>query len=148
MDLPAKHPWLFKRGNTYYLRAKVPLALIRVVGRTEIKKSLRTTDRHEACRLIHLEAAEVQALFDRLRSTATSGKPLPSSETLSAREIEDMARTWFSGRLAELEARTAFSMDAAARAEALEQAEMDESDLRSLDGPPLSSWRSREEPGP
>jgi integrase len=88
--------------------------------------------------LIHHEAAEVQALFDRLRrSTATAKKPLPSSETLSAREIEDLARTWFSRRLVELEARTPFSMDAAARADAIEQAEMDESDLRSLD-PPLS----------
>jgi len=42
------HTRLFRRnGGTYYLRAKVPLALRPIIGRTEIRKSLNTKDYKE-----------------------------------------------------------------------------------------------------
>ena len=43
------HTRLFHRdGGTYYLRAKVPEKIRQIIGKTEIRKSLRTKDPKEA----------------------------------------------------------------------------------------------------
>ena len=59
--------WLFCRNGRYYLRARVPLDLVQVVGKREIKKSLHTADRTEALDRLAVEAAEVSELFAAAR---------------------------------------------------------------------------------
>ncbi|MCZ6862584.1 MAG: hypothetical protein O7I42_20320, partial [Alphaproteobacteria bacterium] len=72
MEDVAKHPWLFERRekdgtHRFYLRARVPKDLVELLGKREIKKSLRTSDRAEARRLIKIEAAGLQIKFDTAR---------------------------------------------------------------------------------
>lgn len=55
------HKYLFQRNQTYYFRWRVPASLIPVIGKTEIKRSLKTRHPHEAyaraaklLRLVHI----------------------------------------------------------------------------------------------
>ena len=85
----AKHPWLTLRRNRWYLRAKVPVDLVAVLGKAEIKRSLRTSDRREANEQIDGEAAKVREVF------AAARRKLCPIESLSDREIEHVAMAWF-----------------------------------------------------
>ena len=65
MEDVAKHRWLFERRekdgtHRFYLRARVPKDLIKVLGKREIKISLGTSDRHEALRLAKLRICELR----------------------------------------------------------------------------------------
>ncbi len=58
------HTRLFRRiGGTYYLRAKVPSRLRRIIGKTEIRESLRTKDIVEAKRLVKPASMRVDRLI-------------------------------------------------------------------------------------
>jgi hypothetical protein len=58
------HTRLFHRdGGTYYLRAKVPEKIRHIIGKTEIRKSLRTKDLKEARQRVKVESVCVDALF-------------------------------------------------------------------------------------
>ncbi len=57
-------PDSFRReGGTYYLRARVPDALRSIIGKTEIRRSLRTKALKEARRLVNIESIKVDADF-------------------------------------------------------------------------------------
>ncbi|MDR3405702.1 MAG: hypothetical protein P4L99_24675 [Chthoniobacter sp.] len=56
---------LFRRAATYYFRVGVPEVLRPAIGKREILKSLRTTNYHEAKRLVAFESATADALFER-----------------------------------------------------------------------------------
>lgn len=125
----AKHPWLFRRGDTFYLRAKVPVDLRAKLGRAEIKVSLRTRDRKHAERLIHAEAAKLQRQFDRAREVeAVSSAPLASDIDLLA-----MARRWFAGRVARVEGGPELCLSSEERSEGLEDLEQYETLLTDGD---------------
>ena len=62
-----KHPWLHYRGGRYYLRAKVPVDLVEIVGKREVKHALGTSDLREAKRPIHDAAAKVEKEFGQAR---------------------------------------------------------------------------------
>jgi hypothetical protein len=68
--------YLFRHPKTsiYWYRRGVPAGLRPVIGRTEVKRSLGTTDAREAKRLALLVAAEVEDLF------AAVGRPVPDPE--------------------------------------------------------------------
>jgi Domain of unknown function (DUF6538) len=58
------HTRLFHRdGGTYYLPAKVPKKIRQIIGKAEIRKSLRTKDPKEARQEVKIESICVNALF-------------------------------------------------------------------------------------
>ena len=61
------YPRLYRRGATYYHRAAVPVDIKDSYPKTEEVSSLKTKDRVEAMRLVRIEAARVDALFDEHR---------------------------------------------------------------------------------
>lgn len=96
----AKHPWLFLREEKdgtrrYYLRARVPLDLVNVIGKREIKKSLRTADPKEARELIDIEAAKLKQHFsDARRKLNDQPKGIAAfSET----DLQRLVLVWFRG---------------------------------------------------
>lgn len=96
------HPWLHKRGNRYYLRARVPADLIDVIGRREIWVSLWTSDYAEARRLINTKAAEVEAKFAAARRRKTEGlvEPIPDEGSfLDSQRLQAIAQEAYLDRL-------------------------------------------------
>ena len=94
-----KHSWLFLRKerdgtHRYYLRARVPVDLVEVIGRREIKRSLRTGDRREAARRINQEAAEIERLFEAARRRLRQ----ETVTSLTEAEIRQIALSWFHSR--------------------------------------------------
>ena len=59
---------LIRRGAIYYFRRKIPLHLREQVGKEEIRKSLGTSDLHEARVRAAAEAANLEQEFVRLRN--------------------------------------------------------------------------------
>ena len=59
---------LFLRKKTYYLRLRVPVDLIYLFGRQEIKLSLKTGNKSEAKKLMRLKAGESERAFCNLRA--------------------------------------------------------------------------------
>jgi integrase len=94
--------YLFRRGDTFYYRAKVPTDLKDQVNRNEVWISLRTSDRQKAeLRLAETHAQQLRA-YDCLRQglpaptwgnfvTKTALKPL---KTTSEASIDDLLRYW------------------------------------------------------
>ena len=94
--------YLFRRGDTFYYRAKVPTDLKNQVNRHEVWISLRTSDRQKAeLRLAETHAQQLRA-YDCLRQglppsswgsfvTQTALKPL---KTASDASIDDLLRYW------------------------------------------------------
>ena len=94
--------YLFRRGDTFYYRAKVPTDLKNQVNRHEVWISLRTSDRQKAeLRLAETHAQQLRA-YDCLRQglpaptwgnfvTKTALEPL---KTASQASIDDLLRYW------------------------------------------------------
>ena len=94
--------YLFRRGDTFYYRAKVPKDLKDQVKRHEVWISLRTSDRHKAeLRLAETHAQQLRT-YDCLRQglpaptwgsfvTKTASEPL---KTASEASIDDLLRYW------------------------------------------------------
>lgn len=62
-----KHPWLWNRNGTYWLRARVPADIAASFGKVHVTGSLRTRDPREAERLIHSAAKAVADQFEQHR---------------------------------------------------------------------------------
>ena len=58
----AKHPRLVKRGNVWYARVYVPRDIQKTLGKTEIPRSLRTSDQRQA---LHKLRTEVDPHFEK-----------------------------------------------------------------------------------
>ena len=58
---------LMRRGAVYYLRVRVPDDLREFIGRTEIRRSLGTSDPAEARRLVRIESLKVDGEFAAAR---------------------------------------------------------------------------------
>jgi len=71
------YPTMWLRGNTYRLRRVVPLPLREILGRSEIRRSLRTKDYEEAKRRWKQESLRVDALFEKARRGAVVPASLP-----------------------------------------------------------------------
>lgn len=59
-----KHPWLWERNGTFWLRAKVPADVADSYGKKIEAHTLGTRDRREADRLIHAAAKALSDKFD------------------------------------------------------------------------------------
>ncbi len=51
---------LQRRGKTYYLRVRVPADLREVIGRAEVKQTLRTSSHREAKTVARIRGAELE----------------------------------------------------------------------------------------
>ena len=89
------HTRLFRRnpGGTYYLRAKVPLALRPIIGKTEIRKSLETKDYKEGLSRVKPESMRVDRRFMEAEAKLKGTKPAPAK--LSREEIVWFVSDWF-----------------------------------------------------
>jgi hypothetical protein len=89
---------LFRRSATYYFRVGVPEILRPAIGKREILKSLHTTNFNEAKRLVAMESASADALFERERKKLNSSL-LPPREVrpLSDAEVQRLVVEWFVG---------------------------------------------------
>jgi len=58
---------LLLRHNTYHFRVKVPLDLVDLLHRKELKRSLHTSSKREAKKLVRLRAADTETMFTKLR---------------------------------------------------------------------------------
>ncbi len=74
----ARPPGLFRRGGVWYYRRLVPDDLRPIIGKAEIRGSLRTYDYAEACGLAHLAAVdadiELAAARRKLNSQSDAGR--------------------------------------------------------------------------
>lgn len=84
---------LLKRGATYYCRVWVPLDMRELIGRRELKKSLRTDNRQTARTAAKLLAAKAEQFFFRARAGVMTDREL---EILGAELIAA-----FTGKVAE-----------------------------------------------
>jgi hypothetical protein len=64
MSTPYRHP----KTGVYYLRRAVPIELRKVIGKTEIKRSLGTKDSVKAKLLFIDELARSEKLFNNARN--------------------------------------------------------------------------------
>lgn len=87
-------PNLQVRGTTYWLRVRVPDAIRAEVGRSEIKKSLGTSDILEAQQRARIERAKLDAEWDALKRRRA---PRKMSE-LSDQHLWYLATKWFVGQ--------------------------------------------------
>lgn len=86
MAIPMATPWLHPTTGVYYLRKRVPLDLVAVVGRSLEKKSLGTKDQNEAKRRFAEELGQLEARWRNLRSGLVN---------LSPREISAIAGEFY-----------------------------------------------------
>lgn len=77
------HPWLHRRNATYYMRAIVPSELVKKLGRAEIWKSLRTSDRSQALLKLHPEAARLELQFEAMRTNGAAKELVNQDHLLS-----------------------------------------------------------------
>lgn len=90
---------LLLRGNIWWLRVRVPDELRPIIGKTEIRRSLKTSDAAEAKRLVRIARIKVEAEFDDARHTfaqspaGQAGKPKPIE--LTEEQVWALATRWF-----------------------------------------------------
>lgn len=84
------------RNGTYILRKGVPVHLRSIVGKSELKRSLRTKDHREAKRLAPALTAELDAVIHRAE------QPLESESLFTEASAKTVVFDWFSRRHREL----------------------------------------------
>ncbi|WP_028199591.1 site-specific integrase [Paraburkholderia fungorum] len=78
---------LLRRGSRYYIRRRVPLDLVRIVGKSEIVRALGTSDPTEARRLCRIESVKFDQEWQALRDAPVS--PRPAGWDIAARSREE-----------------------------------------------------------
>ncbi len=132
----AKQPRLHRRGARYYVRARVPDDLRAIIGRAEIKYSLGTADYREALVRVRLASAEIDAQFAEARRKVNA---LPTTR-LSEHEVKQLVLRWFRREELAADERELAGGHIEDIAEALENAEIEASDLRNLNDPGVLAW--------
>lgn len=87
------HTRLYRRGNRYYLRAKVPVDLQTSLKRKEVKHALKTSDYREALRIVKFESIKVDAIFDEARQKLH--ERAKHVEKLSEAQALQLITRWF-----------------------------------------------------
>lgn len=89
--MPRRASHLQLRGNIYWLRLRVPDVLRAYLGKTEIRKSLGTSDYREAQVRARIERVKIDAEWEALRRRLS---PVVMTE-LSETEVWQLAASWF-----------------------------------------------------
>ena len=94
------HPRLYRRGAVYWHRAAVPVDIKDTYPKAEETFSLRTKDHREALKLVRIEAARVDRLFDdhRRRMALQAEPPL---RTLTDEQIKRIGEIYYAHLLDE-----------------------------------------------
>lgn len=93
------HTNLYRRGATYYFRARVPKDIVDTYGKDEEKFSLKTKDKAVAVKAVRLKSAEVELKFSaHRRSLEIKTKPL--SEVVTPQFLKDIHDMSYWGYLA------------------------------------------------
>lgn len=93
MEPLAKHPRLWDRNGRYYLRARVPLDLVEIIGKAEIRICLDTANHKAAIAKLYVENVKLEAQFEEARRRRHA---VPVT-TLSETEIRQLAIAWLEG---------------------------------------------------
>ncbi len=75
---------IYRRGNVWYYRQRIPVDVVHALGKAELKKSLRTQDLAEAKRRRNGIAVEFDALFEAARRTLNGATSKPVKQWTSA----------------------------------------------------------------
>lgn len=104
MDVVVKHPWLMRRGETYYVRAAVPKDIVSAFGKTEVKRSLRTKDPKEARKRIAQEAAAISEEFETFRESQIASVQATASDAcvvvqtkMPAKVLKELIDAYYQG---------------------------------------------------
>jgi hypothetical protein len=100
-ELP-KQSNLHRRNGRFYIRVRVPKELVLTLKKTEIKKSLGTSDKALAMERLSLEMLKVQQLFSKERKQLKH-TPLYRSPELSNTEIERIVILWHQSEIQRIE---------------------------------------------
>ncbi|HLO76357.1 MAG TPA: DUF6538 domain-containing protein [Magnetospirillum sp.] len=94
------HPRLYRRGAVYWHRAAVPVDIKDTYPKAEETFSLRTKDHREALKLVRIEAARVDRLFDdyRRRMALQAQPPL---DNLTDEQIKRIGEAYYAALLDE-----------------------------------------------
>ena len=111
----AKHPRIFRRGEMWQFRVKVPPELIPVIGRRDIRYSLKTTDRREAISAERIESLRWDQRFEDARRQLEAGGSNGSGSAAAA--LSDIEID----RLAAIYLHDVMEEDEAARREGLDE---------------------------
>lgn len=89
--------YLWKRGGRYYVRRCVPTHLVPFIGKTELTRSLHTSDYGEARKRADLEIAQMRLAFNQAEAALALAEDTSSNklERLSFPEINTLVRDWF-----------------------------------------------------
>lgn len=94
------HPRLVKRGTVFWHRAAIPTDIRKTYPKTEETFSLKTRDPREALRLVRIEAARVDALFQAHRDERAR-LDAPALDTLTEEQVKTLADVVYATILAE-----------------------------------------------
>lgn len=91
---------LLLRGNIWWLRVRVPDPLRPIIGKGEIRRSLKTSDGVEAKRRVRIERIKVEAEFDDARAAlerqrAAAGGATAAQVILTEEQVWALATRWF-----------------------------------------------------
>lgn len=132
MAQPRKHP----KTGVYWLRRSVPSDIKSVYGKTEVKRSLRTKNRSEACALFALEYDKITQEFDACRrklerQLKRETTPVIKQDTLSLRDINILTARYYNSELLRMQ-----------QSKTLGEADMLKYDLMAIR---LGEWRDSKE---
>ncbi len=83
----AKVPGLKLRGNTYIFRKRVPADLVKVLGKTEEKTTLATSDYKVAVKEARVRAVQLDILWEKHRAALKRGEKVDAKATVSEGEL-------------------------------------------------------------
>lgn len=127
MEPLAKHPRLWNRNGRYYLRARVPLDLVEIIGKAEIRICLDTANHKAAIAKLYVENVKLEAQFEEARRRRQA---VPVT-TLSETEIRQLAIAWLEGVMRQEAAAPLPGLSDADLADQRQRAEMELADLRA-----------------
>ena len=88
----AKPIGLIQRKNAYYIRMRVPVDLVDLIGRKEITRTLKTQDYKDACRRVASERVLINAEFDAARAEKKLSKNSNKTKAASKDMLSSMSR--------------------------------------------------------
>src|SRR5262249_51071550 len=93
-----RHTHLLRRGSQYYVNVRVPKNLREILKKDIIRKSLHTSDPHEAVRRVRLESVKIHDKFETLRAKSNVPKTQPRDlSAIPEREAYNIAFRYFTG---------------------------------------------------
>ena len=124
-------PRLQKRRHRFYLRAAVPEDVRPIIRKTEVIRSLKTSDYREALRRLPLASAEVDAEFEAARRQSMTNP----AASLDNHQIKQLVLLWFHRMEHHAEQAEAMTEGMTGQDEVLAQTEADLGVLSDIDDP-------------